>query len=192
MAANSLRNANAVFDQLISRETTSKPSTSKVRVRLCGFIEQCCKSNSQELRVWAFSSELYLRLFDLYLEWNESDAERSLRLILDLLVDLTARVDEGSGRDSTKLTVLDTLVSIMARQSTKPLAKSAIMVLDRFLSKSVVSLSEIGTRYKRLRGLKSAVSDLQLWKAYLSELFNWMRIQFVCLLPLCASLLRTY
>lgn len=177
---NSLRNANAVFDQLISRKTTSKPSTSKVRVRLCGFIEQCCKSSSRELRDWAFSSELCLRLFDLYLEWNEADAERSLRLILDLLVDLMSRGDESSGDDSTKLTVLDTLVSILTRQSTKPLAKSAIMVLDRFLSKSVVSLSEIGTRYKELRGLEPAISDLRLWKTYLSELFNWMRIQFVC------------
>lgn len=149
-------------------------------MRLCGFIEQCCKSGSEEIRGWAFSSELYLQLFDLYLEWNEADAERSLRLILDLLVDLMGRVEERQGSDSTKLTVLDSLVSIVARQSTKPLAKSAIMVLDRFLSKSVVSLSEIGTRYKGLRGLEPAVSDLQLWKTYLSELFNWMRIQFVC------------
>lgn len=149
-------------------------------MRLCGFIEQCCKSSSQEIRGWASSSELYLRLFDLYLEWNEADAERSLRLILDLLVDLMMREEESSGNGSTKLTVLDTLVSIIARQSTKPMAKSAIMVLDRFLSKSVVSLSEIGNRYKELKGLEPAISDIKLWKTYLSELFNWMSIQFVC------------
>ena len=180
MFSNHIRNANAVFDQLSSRETTSKPSTSKIRIRLCGFIEQCCKSSSKEVRDWAFSSEIYLRLFDLYLEWNEADTERSLRLVLDLLVNLMIRDQARPHFESTKLTVLDTLVSIVARQSTKPLAKSAIMVLDRFLTKSVVSLREVGTKYKELKGIEPAVSDLQLWKSYLTELFDWMKIQFVC------------
>lgn len=178
--SNYIRNANAIFNQLSSRETTSKPSTSKIRIRLCGFIEQCCKSSSEEVRDWAFSSEVYLRLFDLYLEWNEADAERSLRLVLDLLVDLMIRGQAKPDCESTKLTVLETLVSIVARQSTKPLAKSAIMVLDRFLTKSVVSLSEVGTKYKELKGLETAISDIQLWKSYLAELFSWMKIQFVC------------
>lgn len=158
-------------------------------MKLCGFIGQCCKSESKELREWAFSSDLYFRLFDLYLEWNEADAERSLRLILDLLVDLISQDDTRPDREPTKLAVLDTLVSIVARQSTKPLAKSAIMVLDRFLSKSVVSLHDIGTSYKASRGLDLAVSDLRLWKSYLSELFIWMRIQFVC--PVAGKFITT-
>lgn len=178
--SNHVRTANAIFDQLSTRETTSKPSTSKIRIRLCGFIEQCCKSNSEEARDWAFSSDLYLRLLDLYLEWNEADAERSLRLVLDLLADLMSRNQARPHFEATKLTVLDTLVSIVARRSIKPLEKSAIMVLDRFLAKSVVSLREVGTRYKEVMGLELAISDLQLWKSYFEELFNWMKIQFVC------------
>ncbi|MBE3046531.1 hypothetical protein IMZ48_29185 [Candidatus Bathyarchaeota archaeon] len=191
VAANPRRNANAVFAQLTSRETTSKTDTSKLRVRLCGFIEQCSKSSSQEMKGWAFSSEIYLQLLDLYLEWNEADAERSLRLVLDLLVDLMTRREEGQGRDSLKLTVLDSLTSIVARQSTKPLEKSAIMVLDRFLTKSVVSLGEIGTSYGEARGLELEpdVPDIQLWKSYVSELFNWMEIQFVC--PVAGKFITT-
>lgn len=180
MVSNHVRSANAIFDQLSTRETTSKPSTSKIRIRLCGFIEQCCKSSSEEVRGWAFSNDLYLRLFDLYLEWNEADAERSLRLVLDLLVDLMSRDQAKPHFEATKLTVLDTLVSIVARRSTKPLAKSAIMVLDRYLAKSVVSLREVGTRYKKVMGLELPISDLQLWKSYFEELFDWMKIQFVC------------
>ncbi|SPO02760.1 uncharacterized protein DNG_05435 [Cephalotrichum gorgonifer] len=172
--------AKSVFNHLISQEASSKAATSKIRVKLCGFIQQCCQSRSGEVKDWAFSNELYLKLMDLYLEWNESDSERSLRLVLDLLVDLMTGGQSRADRESTKLTVLDTLVSIVARQSARPLAKSAMMVLDRFLSKSVVSLHEVGSKYKELKRLDIAVSDLQLWKTYVAEILNWMKVQFVC------------
>lgn len=181
--------ADAIFNQLISRETLSKLSSSKVRVKLCGFIERCCKSKSQVIRDWALSSDLYLQLFDLYLEWNESDAERSLRLVLDLLVDLMIQSRERPGLAPVKSTVLDTLVAIMAKQSTKPLAKSAIMVLDRFLTKSVISLEEVGTKYRTQKKSDLAVTDLQLWKNYLAEAFNWMEVQFVC--PVAGKFIAT-
>jgi len=149
-------------------------------VKLCGFIEQCLKSKTPGVRDWALSKDLYLKLFDLYLEWNESDAERSLRLVLDLLVDLMIQGKARADLGPVKLTVLDTLVSVMAKQSTKPLAKSAIMVLDRFLTKSVVSLKEVGTTYKAWKESELTVTDIELWKNYLAEVFNWMEIQFVC------------
>ena len=88
-----------------------------------------------------------------------------------------------------KSTVLDTLVAIMAKQSTKPLAKSAIMVLDRFLTKSVISLEEVGTKYRTQKKSDLAVTDLQLWKNYLAEAFNWMEVQFVC--PVAGKFIAT-
>ncbi|CAI4219501.1 unnamed protein product [Parascedosporium putredinis] len=181
--------ADAIFDQLTSGEALTKASSSKVRVKLCGFLEKCSKSESQTVKDWALSDGLYMRLFDLYLEWNESDAERSLRLVLDLLVDLMIRGQSHKEPPCVRLTVLDTLVSIMARQSTKPLAKSAIMVLDRFLTKSVVTLEEVANSYKAQKKSELHISDLAFWKDYLSEVFVWMETQFVC--PVAGKFIAT-
>jgi hypothetical protein len=154
--------------------------TSQLRVKLCGFIEQCCKSTSGEVSAWVFSGDLYLRLLDLYLEWVEADAERSLRLVLDVLVNLLNQGQRRSDQERTKNKVVDTLVSIFAGKSVKPLAKSAIMTLDRFLVKSVVSLGEVGSRYSELKGLGLPVSDLRLWEAFMDDILNWMRVPVVC------------
>lgn len=149
-------------------------------MKLCGFVEQCCKSKSQELRSWAFSKDVTLKMFNFYVEWNESDNHRSMKLVLDLLPQLIKRNPDEQAAQVTKGGMLATLVSIIAGRSSKPLAKSAIKVLDHLLIKNVVSLQEIRTSYIVLQDKDVSTNPVDTWGSLFSELFQWMRLHFVC------------
>ncbi|KAM0434453.1 hypothetical protein ACHAPT_003549 [Fusarium lateritium] len=172
--------ARSIFARLLEGASQPKGASGNSCVKLCGFVEQSSKSGSQDLRLWAFSRDVTIRLFDFYVEWNESDNHRSMKLVLDLIPQLIRRnPDEGAGQ-STKSAIVDNLVSIVTGKSTKPLAKSAIKALDHLLTKDIVTLEEIRSSYVTLQPKDGSAATLETWKSFIFELLHWMTLHFVC------------
>ncbi|KAJ3529859.1 hypothetical protein NM208_g9572 [Fusarium decemcellulare] len=172
--------AQSIFSKLLENASQPRGASGNSCVKLCGFVEQSFKSSSQDLRNWAFSRDVTIKLFNFYVEWNESDNHRSMKLVLDLLPQLIRRNPNEEAGQSTKASILDNLVSIVTGKSTKPLAKSAIKTLDHLLTKDVVTLEEIRSSYVSLQQKDAPVEPLAVWKSFIVELFHWMRLHFVC------------
>ncbi|RTE75329.1 hypothetical protein BHE90_010223 [Fusarium euwallaceae] len=172
--------AQSIFARLLEGASQPRGASGNSCVKLCGFVEQSSKSQSQDLRLWAFSRDVTIQLFDFYVEWNESDNHRSMKLVLDLIPQLIRRnPDEGAGQ-ATKCAILDNLVSIVTGKSSKPLAKSAIKALDHLVTKNIVTLEEIQSSYVSLQKKDASVVTLEIWKSFIFELFHWMTLHFVC------------
>jgi hypothetical protein len=118
-------------------------------------------------------------VFDFYLEWNENEQHRSMKVVLELLPVLIQKNPSQEVSARVKTTMLDALISIIARQSTKPLAKSAIKSLDYLVNKAAFSLADIHTSYVKLVPHTARQPDLVFWKVFMTELFNWVRLQYV-------------
>ncbi|KAJ9154737.1 tRNA (Cytidine(32)-2'-O)-methyltransferase non-catalytic subunit TRM732 [Pleurostoma richardsiae] len=171
--------AQAVFDILLQDAARPRSTSTQACTRLCGFVQQCMKSDQTPLRNWAFSEETSLKLFDFYLEWNEKDQHRSMKLVLDLLTASMGRNPEPGVADSLKHHVLESLVSIISRQSTRPLVKSAISSLNHLVVKDVLSLDDVGGSYRKLAPGAACLSSFTMWRSFISEMFRWMDLSHV-------------
>lgn len=143
-------------------------------------MEQSSKSKSEELRTWAFSQDVTIKLFDFFVDWNESDHHRSMKLVLDLIVQFIKRNPDKGDASSTKACLLDTLISIVIGRSAKPVAKSAIKTLDHFLSKGVFTLKDIHANYISHQQELAQSDDIEVWRMLMIDLFHWMRLHVVC------------
>lgn len=76
--------------------------------------------------------------------------------------------------------ILDALVALIVKESTRPQAKSAIVSVDHLLNKDVFSMSEVGESYRHTRQLAPSTSDFELWKGLCFELFCWADLPHVC------------
>lgn len=148
-------------------------------LRLCGLVEQSSVSKSDDLRLWAFSQEVMLKLFNFYIEWNESDKHRSMKLVLDLVARCILKNPDRDAALQAKKYVSDSLISIVIGLSTKPVAKSAIKTLDHFLSKGVFNLCDIRLTYVSFRTDIRTQDEAEIWRNFTVELFHWMHLQLV-------------
>lgn len=136
-------------------------------------------SKSDDLRLWAFSQEVMFKLFNFYIEWNESDKHRSMKLVLDLVARCILKNPDRDAALQAKKYVSDSLISIVIGRSTKPVAKSAIKTLDHFLSKGVFNLCDIRSTYVSFRTDIRTQGEVEIWRNFIVELFHWMHLQFV-------------
>lgn len=165
---------------LLGEAGQPKSTSGNACIRLCGFVEQCSKSQSPQLREWAFSRGVTEKLFTFYVEWNESDQHRSMKLVLDLIVQLRKRNPNTDSAAETEKDLLKTLVSIVIGTSTKPVAKSAIKTIDHFLSKNIFNLDDLRLTYIKCRPQADSSDDNEVWRTFFAEIFQWMQIHFVC------------
>ncbi|KAK1535510.1 hypothetical protein CPAR01_09052 [Colletotrichum paranaense] len=172
--------AQNVFDHLLSLAAQPKGVSGNSCVKLCGFVEQSSKSEKSALRQWAFSKEPSLGLFNFFIKWNETEQHRSMKLVLDLLPSLIRRNPDHAVSDLVKTTILDTLISIIGPQSTKPLVKSSLKAMDYFAGKSVFSVEDIAASYKRTQPECSWASDIALWEDFFGQMLDWMTMHYVC------------
>ncbi|KHN95126.1 HEAT repeat protein [Metarhizium album ARSEF 1941] len=173
------RYAILLFEQLLQDAAQPKSVSGQACLRLCGLVEQSSGSKSDSLRIWAFSQDVTLKLFNFYIEWNESDTHRSMKLVLDLVARCILKSPDRDAALETKRHILDNLVSIVIGRSTKPVAKSAIKTLDHFLSKGVFNLCDIRPAYVAYRTDLQTQNEVKVWRTLTAELFHWMRLQFV-------------
>jgi hypothetical protein len=131
------------------------------------------------LKQWAFSEPTTKRLFDFYIEWNESDHSRSMRLVLDSLTGLLTKNPDSTVAAASKEAILEVLLPIAIGKSTKPAAKSALKVLDHLLGKNVFTLKDLGHSFCKFRPEAEQAEDLELWTLFLGDLSHWMHSHFV-------------
>lgn len=129
---------------------------------------------------WAFSEKTSQALFNFFIEWNEKDQHRSMRLVLDLLTFLITQNPSSQVRDTVKADFLHTTVAIIARKSTRPLVKSCITALGHLLSKSVLTLDDVAQTYQSMRPDLAEQPAIILWQEWVVEIFRWMELHYVC------------
>ncbi|WYZ40214.1 hypothetical protein EsH8_IV_000555 [Colletotrichum jinshuiense] len=172
--------AQDVFDHLLSLAAQPKGVSGNSCVKLCGFVEQSSKSSKPALQKWAFSKEPSLGLFNFFIKWNETEQHRSMKLVLELLPSLIRRNPDPAVSEVVKTTILDTLISIIGPQSTKPLVKSSLKAMDYFASKSVFTVEDIAASYRRTQPSCSWDSEMSLWQGFFSQMLEWMTMHYVC------------
>ncbi|KAI0145897.1 hypothetical protein F4776DRAFT_382398 [Hypoxylon sp. NC0597] len=177
----------AIFEELLLCAEKPKHSSGNACVKLHGFVEQCSKSTKPALRGFAFAESTALRLFDFFMEWNEQDSHRSMRLILDFLAYFISNNPIPDVGTSVKETILESTISIITQQSSRPSVKSAMVALDHFIQKKLVYLCRVLEIYRDLHDFTAA--DDALWDAFVAKIFAWMELHYVC--PIAGKLLVT-
>ncbi|CAK7216519.1 hypothetical protein SBRCBS47491_002858 [Sporothrix bragantina] len=184
--------AEALFVQLLANSAKSRVSSVNACAKLCGFVQHCAtrsaKTGSSEATLnnvtkWAFQASTTLRLFHFYIEWNEKDQHRSLKLVLDLVALLVVQNPDVATRTALRDEILQTLVAIVSRKSTRPLVKSSIGSLHYLLSKGVYEFEEVARAYSREMGDDAAtasVPSLAVWQRLVADMFAWMTLHYVC------------
>lgn len=150
-------------------------------------MQLCAKSEQEPLRRWAFRKDTATDLFDYYLEWNEKDQHRSMRLVLDVVSTLVLQNPDAQVRDSLKAEILPSLVAIIARRSARPVVKSCISSLTAFLMKRMYTLDDLARHYTSLRPELAGQPVVVVWQDWVAQLFQWMKLQYIC--PVSGKLL---
>ncbi|KAI1844950.1 hypothetical protein JX266_008966 [Neoarthrinium moseri] len=176
--------AHDVFQDLLQSAARPKQSSGHACVKLCGFVDQCAKAESAALREYAFAEKTAYDLFNFYVEWNEQDQHRSMRLVLDLLkLSIAKNPDQETGT-SIKTRILHDTISYITLRSTKPSIKSALTALDYFLQKKLICLSDILGTYRQLH--QSPEHDVD-WDSLIAKVFAWMEMKNIW--PIAGKLL---
>lgn len=145
-------------------------------MKLCGLVTLCAKSADEDLRQWAFAHDTSMALFNFYVEWNEGYQQRSMKLVLDVLVTTSTQNPDPEVGAITKAAVLDSLVTIVSRQSLRSFVKSSMHSLVYFFIKHVISVEDVGTTYRKVKPSVSELPDLQLWTSFVADVFSWMHL----------------
>lgn len=182
-----IRTAQELFEKLLANASQPRGSTADACVKLCGFVQLCAKSNGNDLTQWAFSEKTCQDLFNFFIEWNEKDQHRSMRLVLELLAFLTTHNPASPARENVKADLLHTTVSIIARKSTRPLVKSCITALNHMLTRAVLTLEDIAQMYQSMRPDLTEQTAIVIWQEWVVEIFRWMELNYVC--PVAGKLL---
>lgn len=182
------RVSQGLLSELINRATLPKNVSGNACLRLCWFVQQCTRSPALVLRDWVFSRDTYSALFDFYIEWNENDPHRSMKLVLDQLVILVSNSPRADVQAAIKRDSITQICNILTRKSTRPTAKSAMKLLDHFLSKKVFDISDLSAGYREVRAL-SKPYELYLWRVLVGDLVRWMSLHYIC--PIAGKLVVT-
>ncbi|KAL8370390.1 hypothetical protein RB595_000658 [Gaeumannomyces hyphopodioides] len=121
-----------------------------------------------------------MTLFNFYIEWNEKDQHRSMKLVLDLLLVLIGQNPDPEAAAAVRSQILVSLVSIITRQSTRPLVKSCINSLNHLFGRSVYNLDDIARTYRKVEPAVAALPELDLWRRFCGDLVSWMYLHYVC------------
>ncbi|KAI0506793.1 putative death-receptor fusion protein-domain-containing protein [Xylaria bambusicola] len=164
-----------IFEGLLSNASQPKQSSVSACSKLCGFVDHCSKSTSSALRSFAFTEATSMKLFNYFIDWNEQDSHRSMRLVLDYLVTSIMYNPDVEISKSIKSAILRDTISVITLQASRPSTKSSMIALDHLLQKKVVYLGEVLHTYQHLCGDTHEAT----WDSFISRVFAWMEFQNV-------------
>ncbi|KAK7711354.1 hypothetical protein SLS64_005377 [Diaporthe eres] len=156
----SKESAQGLFQQLLANASQPRGSTADACVKLC-------EKTSHDL-------------FDFFIEWNEKDQHRSMRLVLDLVSFLVTQNPLPQVKEDVKADLLHTTTAVIARKSTRPLVKSCTTALGHLLTKSVLTLEDVAQMYQSMRPDLSEQPAIILWQEWVVDVFRWMELHYVC------------
>ncbi|KAI3337391.1 hypothetical protein HD806DRAFT_543046 [Xylariaceae sp. AK1471] len=166
-----------VFKELLIVAAQPKQLSGSACSKLCGFVENCSKSTSSALKRFAFTQETSMKLFNYFIEWNEQDSHRSMRLVLDYIVSAITWNPDGDTGKLIKNSILNDTISVITLQASKPSTKSSMIAIDHLIQKKVVYLSEVLNVYQHLQGGSSDRGAT--WDSFISRVFAWMELRYV-------------
>ncbi|KAI1169980.1 putative death-receptor fusion protein-domain-containing protein [Nemania sp. FL0916] len=166
-----------VFNELLANAAKPKQSSGNACSKLCGFVENCWKSHSSVLNSFVFAPATVTKLFDFFLEWNEQDAHRSMRLVLDCIVSAIIWNPNADISNSIRDSILHDTISAIILQAPRPSTKSSMIALDHFLQKKVISLIEVLQVYSRC--CEDVCHQEAMRDSFISQVFAWMELQHV-------------
>ncbi|KAI1268651.1 hypothetical protein F5Y18DRAFT_376294 [Xylariaceae sp. FL1019] len=169
--------AEHIFGELLIIASKPKQLSGSACSKLCGFIESCSKSLSNVLKDFAFSEVTVRRLFDFFIEWNEQDAHRSMRLVLDYVVLAIKLNPDPAIGSSIRTNILNDTISVITLEASKPSTKSSMIALDHLIATKVVYLSEVLSHYQTLT--EDVLRHDAGWDTFVSRVFAWMDSQNV-------------
>ncbi|RDA82626.1 hypothetical protein CP532_1220 [Ophiocordyceps camponoti-leonardi (nom. inval.)] len=168
------------FSRLLE-EAKNKSTSGRACTRLVGLVSKSLESSSSQLRDWAFSKPVTLDLFHFYVNWDDSDRHRSVKLLLDLIAQSLMKNPDRSEAAQTKQCMGDNLISTVTGRAVKPAAKSAMTCLDYFVKSGTLTLNDIFLSYSTHRKELAQLNDCQVWRHFITDLFRWMGLHFVSL-----------
>ncbi|KAI0440175.1 putative death-receptor fusion protein-domain-containing protein [Xylaria telfairii] len=166
-----------VFEELLSNAAQPKQSSGSACSKVCGFAENCSKSSSHALKSFAFAQATSIKLFNYFIEWNEQDAHRSMRLALDYIVSSIIWNPDAETSKSIKDNILNDTVSAITLQASRPSTKSSMIAIDHFIQKKVVYLGEVLQVYRHLH--EGLFQQEAPWDSLISRVFAWMELKHV-------------
>ncbi|KAF3769930.1 hypothetical protein M406DRAFT_246934 [Cryphonectria parasitica EP155] len=181
--------AQALFEKILSVASQPRNSTKDACVKLCGFVQLCLKSKHESLRLWAFQERTATELLNYYLEWNEKDQHRSMRLVLDLVSTLILQNPNAKIRESLRADILSELMAFIAKRSSRPVVKSCMSSLIQFLAKSVFSLDDVLRQYQSMFPELVSQPAVSSWRDFVASVFRWMELHYIC--PVAGKFLVT-
>jgi len=149
-------------------------------IKLCYFIEQCCRSKSDFVKEFAWSSGTCLQLYNFYLEWHEKNQNRSMRQIIELVSTLINKNPSPEVAEKTKQKILHRNLLIIAQKGAQPLVKPAFKSSESFLAKRTASPQDFIDAYVAIRAAedqKVVLHDISLqvaWDELIRLCFRWM------------------
>ncbi|CAJ2509884.1 Uu.00g057840.m01.CDS01 [Anthostomella pinea] len=164
-----------VFRELLDNAARPKQASGNACVKLCGFVEHCSKSNAPALRSFAFRQSTALELFNFFIEWNEQDAHKAMRIVLDCLAYSISHNSNPQVGASIKAKLTVDAVSMITQQASRPSIKSAMTTLDHLVQKKIVYLHEILEVYQTLHGI--APDGQNTWDGLIRRIFECMEQQ---------------
>ncbi|KAI0166428.1 hypothetical protein GGR57DRAFT_496690 [Xylariaceae sp. FL1272] len=169
--------AEHILSELLTIASKPKQLSGSACSKLCGFVENCAKSKSDVLKNFAFSGATVRRLFDFFIEWNEQDAHRSMRLVLDYVVLAIKLNPDPATASSIRTDILNDTISVITLEASKPSTKSSMIALDHLITTKVVYLGEVLSHYQNL--MKGVLGHDAGWDTFVSSVFAWMDLQNV-------------
>jgi hypothetical protein len=118
-----------------------------------------------------------MKLFNYFIEWNEQDTHRSMRLVLDYLVSSILRNPDADIGKSIQESILNNTISVITLQVSRPSTKSSMIAIDHLLQKKAVYLGDIFHLYQHFR--QDNCHTEAIWDSLVSYVFAWMESQQV-------------
>lgn len=169
-----------IFNELVAEAVKPRQSPARPCMKLCGLVQLCAKSSDEGLRQWAFSRETSMALFNYYIEWKQPLQLSSMKLVLDALTTTATQNPNPETGALVKTAVLDFVVTVISRQAKRSPVKASMYALVHFLAKHAVGLDDVKSTYQKVKPPVSGLSDLQLWRSFVADIFSWMKLREVC------------
>ncbi|RDA89725.1 hypothetical protein CP533_6846, partial [Ophiocordyceps camponoti-saundersi (nom. inval.)] len=173
--------AASLFAKLLGEAKQPKCTSGQACPKLVGLVSKSLASRSSQLRDWAFSKSVTLDLFHFYVDWDESDRHRSVKLLLDLIAQSLMKNPDRDEGAQTKQCIVDSLITTVTGRSVKPAAKSAMTCLDYLIKSHTITLSDMFSSYSTHRKELTQLNDCDVWRQCITDLFRWIRLHFVSL-----------
>ncbi|KAB8648459.1 hypothetical protein FH972_026117 [Carpinus fangiana] len=143
---------------------------------LCGFIDQCLRSEDEEVIQMAYDPELCSSLLAVYLRRYEYTRNKSMKQLLGSVTKAIARQPIGSGV-YTRTDSLEILLTVVCDASDEVRAKPAFHVLSALISKQLIPASEILATYGNRHDISSIPPQdaRPIVGKFLDMLFGWIR-----------------